>query len=196
MVQLFSGDDMFRLFAGLMLALTLMAAPAAVHAQIAAQPAPQTATQGEAAERLALANRFIVLIQGDQLAASMRQMMTTMMPENPNIPAEQNQIIREVTGEMIEVMMPRMFDAMAPIYADIFTVEELRALVAFYESDVGQSLVRKSAAAAPRMAEVAQAVIPGVMGEMADRLCDRLECSADQRRAVKAAMMQGYPAGG
>lgn len=190
MVRLFSGDDMFRFFAGLMLALTLMAAPAAAYAQTA----PQPATQGDAAERLALANKFIVLIQGDQLAASMRQMMTTLMPENPNIPAEQNQIIREVSGEMIEVMMPRMFDAMAPIYADIFTVEELRALVAFYESDIGQSLVRKSAAAAPRIAEVAQAVIPGVMGEMADRLCDRLECSADQRRAVKAAMMQTYPA--
>lgn len=181
---------MMKLLRGLLLALTIMAAPAVANAQTAGQPASQT----EAAERLVLANKFLALMQGDQMAASMRQMMSMMTPANSNVPADERAMINEVTGEMVEIMLPRLFEAMAPVYADIFTLEELRALVAFYESDLGRSMVRKSFEASPRIAEAAMAVMPGVMSEMSDRLCDRLECTADQRRAVKAAMTQAYPA--
>jgi len=177
---------MMKFLRGLLLALAIMAAPAAANAQ--------TAGQDDAAERLALANKFIVLVQGEQMGASMRQMMGMITPQNSRLPPEQQAIINDVTGEMVEVMLPRMFEAMAPVYADIFTVEELRGLVAFYESDIGQSMVRKSFEAAPRIAEVTMGLMPEMMGEMADRMCDRLGCSADERRAVKAAMTQAYPA--
>ncbi len=179
---------MMKLLRGLLLALTLLVAPVAAHAQ--------TAAQDEAAERLALANKFIVLMQGDQMAASMRQMMTMMTPANPGVPAEQQAIITEVTGEMVEVMLPRLFEAMAPVYADIFTLEELRGLVDFYQSDIGRSLVRKSFEATPRITEVVMGVMPGIMSEMGDRLCDRMGCSADERRAVKSAMARAYPNAG
>lgn len=177
---------MFKFLGGLLLALMLLAAPAAASAQTPADP--------DAAERLALANKFIVLMQGDQMAASLHQMMTMVVPVQDGMSAEDRQMINEVTGEMMEVMLPRMFEAMAPVYADIFTLEELRGLVAFYESDIGRSLVRKSFEAAPRIAEVVMDVMPGVMTEMADRMCDRMECNAEQRRAVKAAMTEAYPA--
>ncbi|MDQ8028203.1 MAG: DUF2059 domain-containing protein [Brevundimonas sp.] len=181
---------MTKFLRGLLLALTIMAAPAVAQAQTA----PSQQVDADTAERLALAHKFFVLIQGDQMAGSLRQMMDAIMPANPNMSAEHRVIVREVTGEMIETMMPRMFEAMAPVYADIFTLEELRVLVAFYESDVGQALLRKSAEATPRFTEAAMSVLPGVMMETADRLCDRLECTADQRRSVKASMAAQLPA--
>ena len=97
---------------------------------------------------------------------------------------------RAVMGEVTARMMPRMFEAMAPIYADIFTLEELQALVDFYQSDVGRSMVTKSYQAAPRLAEAVQAIMPEIMAEMGNVLCDEFECTAEQRRELKAAMSQ------
>ncbi|MBL0969344.1 MAG: DUF2059 domain-containing protein [Brevundimonas sp.] len=177
---------MKRFLGGLLMAVTLLAMPVAASAQTA---------QGEGAERLALANKFVVLMQGDQLASSMGQMMSVLgPPPNSNMTAEEREIFNDVTNDMVAVMLPRIFEAMAPIYADIFTLEELRGLVAFYESEIGQSLITKSYAASPRIAAVVQGIMPGVMSEMGDRLCDRLSCSADERSAMKTAMAQAFPA--
>jgi hypothetical protein len=81
-----------------------------------------------------------------------------------------------------------MFEAVAPVYADIFTLEELQALVAFYQSDVGRSMMSKSYAAAPRIATAIQGILPELMADMGDQLCNRFECTPEQRREVKAAM--------
>ena len=89
--------------------------------------------------------------------------------------------------------MPALFKAMAPVYAEIFTLQELQALVAFYESDVGRSMVRKSYEATPRVTAVAQQVLPPVLERAMDRLCDRLECSAQERQAMKT-QVQGMAA--
>ena len=173
----FLGDDMKRLIGGLILAFALLTAPAAM-----------AETTDVSAEKLVLANKFIALIQGDQLGASLGQMTAMMMPESNTMSAEQAAEFQAAMAEVTAGMMPRMFEAMAPIYADIFTLEELQALVAFYQSDVGRSMISKSYAAAPRMAEAMQAIMPELMADMGDRLCNRLECSPEERREMKTAM--------
>jgi uncharacterized protein len=171
------GDDMRQLFGGLILALTLLSAPVAM-----------AETQAEQTQKLALANKFIVLIQGEQLGASLGQMTAMMMPEADGMSPEDAAEFQAMMSEVTAGMMPRMFEAMAPIYADIFTLEELQALVAFYQSDVGRSMISKSYAAAPRMAEAMQAIMPELMADMGDQMCDRFECSPEERREMKAAM--------
>ena len=171
---------MRQFFGGLMLALTLFCAPAAL-----------AETRDDGAARLALANKFVSLMQGEELGAALGQMTSMMMPaELEGMSEDEAAKFRAVMGEVTARMMPRMFEAMAPIYADIFTLEELQALVDFYQSDVGRSMVTKSYQAAPRLAEAVQAIMPEIMAEMGNVLCDEFECTAEQRRELKAAMSQ------
>ncbi|MBA4807493.1 DUF2059 domain-containing protein [Brevundimonas sp.] len=171
---------MRHVFGGLMLALTLFLAPAAL-----------AEARDDGPERLALANKFISLMQGEELGAALGQMTAMMLPaELEGMSEEEAAEFREVMGEMTARMMPRMFAAMAPIYADTFTLEELQGLVDFYQSDIGRSMVTKSYQAAPRLAEAIQAIMPEIMADMGNVLCDRFECTAEQRREMKAAMAQ------
>jgi len=148
-------------------------------------------TRDDGAARLALANKFVSLMQGEELGAALGQMTSMMMPaELEGMSEDEAAKFRAVMGEVTARMMPRMFEAMAPIYADIFTLEELQALVDFYQSDVGRSMVTKSYQAAPRLAEAVQAIMPEIMAEMGNVLCDEFECTAEQRREMKAAMSQ------
>lgn len=163
--------------------------PAPVLAEDQSTPAPATTQAKADALKLQLANRFIAAMQTEQMSGMMGQMATVMLPESlEGASADEVAEYRDVITDMTSRMMPRIFDAMAPIYADIFTVEELRALVEFYESDVGQSMITKSFEAAPRMMEAMEVIMPEVMADMAAAMCERFECSAEELREMKAAM--------
>jgi hypothetical protein len=163
--------------------------PAPVLAEDQSAPAPATTQAKADALKLQLANRFIAAMQTEQMGEMISQMSMTLTPEGLEEASDDELAeYREVVGDMAARMMPRIFDAMAPIYADIFTVEELRALVDFYESDIGQSMMTKTYAAAPRMAEAMQVVMPAIMADMAAAMCERFECSAEELREMKAAM--------
>lgn len=173
---------MQRLFGGLMLALAMLVTTPAMAQQA-----------DDFSKRLALSHRFIELIQADQMGAMIGGMVSDLSPGQMEGMTEAE--TREFRGLMTQItadMMPRMFDAMAPVYADIFTLEELEGLVAFYESDVGQALIRKNFEAAPRITAEMQAMMPGLMLEMGDRLCDHYECTPDQRREMKATITEAY----
>lgn len=181
---------MKQLFKGLVLALATLAAPAMAAAE----------TPSEAATRLALANKVIALMQTEQLSDALSSLIATAIPqEMEGVPDEEADEIRAVIVDAMAGVMPRMFEAMAPVYADIFTVEELRGLIAFYESDLGRSVMQKSYAAAPRLAEAAQSVLPEilpqVMADVGDTLCDRFECSAQERSEMKTAMTEALREG-
>lgn len=142
----------------------------------------------EAAVRLDLSRRFIEAIQGEQMAASLGQMANSFRPPQAGLSAEEAAAVDRAMIVAMEQGLPRMFDAVAPVYAEIFTLEELTALVSFYESEVGRSLMAKSAAATPRMTEVVMAAMPEVMREMADGMCKELSCSASERSAINASI--------
>lgn len=171
------GDHMKQLIGGLVIALALLIAPAAT-----------AGTNDVSAQKLALANKFIALIQGEQMGASLGQMTAMMMPRSDTMSAEQSAEFREVMAEATASMLPRMFEAIAPIYADIFTLEELQALVDFYQSDVGRSMISKSYAATPRIGAAIQAIMPELMADMGEQLCNRMQCTPDERLKMKAAM--------
>lgn len=174
------------------LGLMLMAAALSLAGPVSAQTvAPNTSvvSSKDAALKMQLANRFIALIQGEQMGEMMSQMVDVFMDDQlEGMSGQEIADYRTAMNEVMRRMMPRVFDAIAPVYAEIFTLEELRGLVAFYESDLGQSLVAKSYEAAPRMSEAIQAAMPGIMSDMAVVVCDQLKCSAEQLRDMKAQM--------
>lgn len=169
---------MKRIISGLLLAFALLAATPA-----AAQQAD------DASKRLALSHRFIELMQTDQMGAMLGQMSAAFAPApTEDMTEAETADYQALMEDMMAVMLPRLFDAMAPIYADIFTLEELEGLVAFYESDIGQSMMRKSYESAPRITTAIQAMMPQLMVEMGDMICDRYNCTPDERREMKVAM--------
>lgn len=172
---------MRHLIGGLCMAVTLLAAPGAALAD----------ARSDEAARLALANKFIMLIQGDEMTATIGQMIEAMIPESDEgLSDSEAADLRAVVVEMTQEMIPRMFQAMAPVYADVFTLEELLGLVAFYESDLGQSLMLKSVQAMPRLNAAALSVMPEMLAGMGDTMCNRLKCTPDERREMKAAMAE------
>lgn len=163
---------------GLLLAFVLLAAT-----PVAAQQAD------DASKRLALSHRFIELIQTDQMGVMLGQITAAFSPaQTEDMTEAQAQEFEAVMSDMTAMMLPRIFDAMAPIYADIFTLEELEGLVAFYESDIGRSMMRKSYEAGPQVIAAMQAMMPEIMVEMGDMMCDRYNCTPDERREMKVAM--------
>lgn len=168
-----------RMIAGLTLSLLLAAAPMNAVAQVAAPE--EAVADSDAAERLALSSRFIALIQTDQMSATFSQMMGMMVPDGPGMTAERSAGLQRAMARMSAEMFPRLFAVMTPIYADIFSLEELRGLVAFYESEIGQSMIRKSQEAGPRAAAAMMAVLPEIRRDMAIVMCEEMGCTDAQR---------------
>ena len=182
-----------RIIAGLTLPLLLAAAPMnAVAQEAAAQEvaAAEAVADVDAAERLALSNRFIALMQTDQMSATFSQMMGIMVPDGPGMTAERSAGLQRAMTRMSTEMFPRLFAIMTPIYADIFSLEELRGLVAFYESDIGQSMIRKSQEAGPRAAAAMMAILPEIRRDMAVVMCEEMGCTDAQRARMAGAATQ------
>ncbi|CAN5282260.1 hypothetical protein BH10PSE1_BH10PSE1_34730 [soil metagenome] len=170
---------MTRLIAAFLCIAALLAGPMAA----AAEP-----MRDEAAVRLSLSRRFIAALQSDQMATMLGQMSVAFTPPAEGMTDEQQAALQRATLAAITQMTTRMFDAIAPIYADIFTLEELTGLVAFYESDIGRSMMTKSYAAAPRITEVVMGMMPEMMRGMADSRCKDLGCTAQERARMDAAI--------
>ena len=179
------GDDhMRKLIVALGLVVTLGAAPVAA------------ATQGadESAYKLELTERFIAAMQLEQIGDMVANMTTMFLPPSADLSAQEAAELQVFMQDVAGPMTERMLRAMIPVYAEIFTVEELEALVVFYESDIGRSLTRKSYDAAPRIAQAVQAVMPEIMTDMANALCDREGCDEEQRALLAATLRESLPA--
>lgn len=184
---------MTRSIGALLLAAFMVVGPmAAVAAPMPAAPA----LRDEAAVRLDLSKRFIAALQTDQMTTMMAQMSTSLTPARPGLSPERTEAVNRATAAAIGSMMPRMFDAMAPIYADIFTLEELTGLVNFYESDLGQSMMAKSYLAGPRISAVVMGMMPDVMKGMAEAVCKELACTAEERARIDASLAEAGYGGG
>ena len=166
-------------------ALCVLAGPAQADQQ--SPPAAAAATAAVAApspKALALTKRYMAALHIDQsMKPMMQNMVGPMLAEqaraNPNLTDEQRKAIREaveefVAGDMMDDIMQRSI----PIYATIFSEDELQALVDFYESPRGQSIVAKMPQMGPAMAKVMVEIMPEVRAKMTQRICEKLNCGA------------------
>ena len=121
--------------------------------------------KADEASKTAKAEELLQLTQGDQMMKMMEPMMKGMMAQaEKDMSAEQ----RAKAGEMREKIMALMVEslnktkpALVKIYTDTYTEEELDAILTFYKSPAGKSLIQK-------MPEVMQRSMPVMMQMMSD----------------------------
>lgn len=112
-------------------------------------PASQVMAQELAPEHLAVARQYVDLTdQSNIYEISLLQAgvdtMKTLVVKNPEIESQ----LDEAIGLTINEYVPRkgeLLDQFARIYASLFSMDELREIVAFYESDTGQKLAKANA---------------------------------------------------
>lgn len=168
-----------------MAALALLASGAGpVHASQAKSAAP--AAGEPSARQLSLSRRYIELIQTDQLSVMIRsgiEMAANADLAASELPSEDRAFILDLATELTTDMMPQMFDRMAPVYARIFSEDELLALIAFYDSDMGRSIMQKTYSSMPEANAAMMELMPQLFEKMAARMCARYGCDTAEALA-------------
>lgn len=71
------------------------------------------------------------------------RVMRTLVQQDPALTEPVQDTVRTVVEEYLEEKSP-LYDQFARIYAARFTIEELREIVAFYETETGQKLLSQN----------------------------------------------------
>lgn len=167
-------------------ALLTWAGPAA--AQTADTPvqagveAPPDRGDGHA-RRMALVEAYFEVIgfhaTMNQMTASLIDAQLQAVTRGSEVDPERLQLVREVMGESAAALRPEIMNRLLPLYADEFTEVELEAMVAFYGSEIGRSITRKSQVVAGRSGAVMEEIMVLAAEDLRERLCARIECPAD-----------------
>lgn len=148
-----------------------------------AVPGLAMAQDGGRDARLALAQRAVAALQTDQMADQVTAITQAMRGrETAGMTGEELIAYDETIAEVSRTMMARMFNGMIEIYADTYTEEELEALAVFYESPLGQSIMEKANNMTPMIVAMMQEMMPDMMRQMVNGMCDRLDCTPEERR--------------
>ena len=159
----------------LMTGVLLVSMPAIGHAQTS-DPAPS-------AEKVALVKRYFAAIHFEQMMSGIVDQMTPAMmaqmrKTQPNITDAEFQAATEAVSESTNEFLKKVTEASIPVYADIFTVEELTKMDEFYETPVGQSIMAKVPEASQKLMPVVMTLMPEFQADVAKRMCSKIDCSA------------------
>jgi len=116
--------------------------------------APAFAKDAGENRRIEMAGEILQITQIDKIfkqvsdsaITSQRQALEIVLKDADYTDAERQQIIGEISQVVLEELEPafkQMGEKLAPLYADIFTEEELAGILAFYKSDAGKAMLAK-----------------------------------------------------
>lgn len=164
---------MRKTFAALMTGVFLVSMPVIGHAQEAAP----------SAEKVALVKRYFTAIHFEQMMTDIvKQMTPAMMAQmrksQPNITDSEFQAATEAVSESTTEFLKKVTEASIPVYADIFTVEELTKMDEFYETPIGQSIMAKAPQATQKLMPTVMALMPEYQADVTKRMCSKIDCSA------------------
>ncbi len=169
---------------------------------IAVQASAQTADT--AAEKTELAGELVAASGGvDQLNRTMSVIYTQMrslfdQTGDPKARRIGALVIDRMQAEMT-AMAPKMIEVTARIYASDLTEDELRSLLAWQESAVGQSIAKKMPQIAResmmQMMPMIQQAIQNMRADVLDEVCKEQQCTADQREQIARIMDKAMPKG-
>jgi hypothetical protein len=165
---------MRKTLAALITGAFLLSMPAIGHAQTS-DPAPS-------AEKVALVKRYFAAIHFELMTDIVKQMTPAMMAQmrksQPNITDEEFQAATEAVSESTTEFLKKVTEASIPVYADIFTVEELTKMDEFYETPIGQSIMAKAPQATQKLMPTVMALMPEYQADIKKRMCAKIDCSA------------------
>lgn len=153
-------------------------------AQARQAPPPAAATASKATpETRALAARYFEAIHYDKMLGQMMEQMVpvmvqTLRKQTPSLTDEQSQLVSETVVESTREMTEKMKAPMIDAVAEVFTEQELRDLVAFYEAPSGQALIAKTPELTQRMMAQMPAIMAETQGKMLQKLCAKLNCTS------------------
>ena len=164
--------------------------PAAIAVFISLFASAAMSAEDEEAKRLRLAQDLIEITQAeqmiDQMVAQMApinaQVMKSMLPEGSLSDARLQTITEATTIIMKEELAPEMASlirAMAPVYAEVLTTEELEGVLAFYNSPVGAALLAKQPELISRSLDISarwsQEALPAIMARTQPRFQELIQ---------------------
>lgn len=158
---------------------------------VLAAEAPQAVAAAPSARQLELTRRYIELTMTDQFEDSLTEMISdqvAMDPTSRDLPPEDRRFIADLTAELTADMIPQMLDEMVPVYARTFTETELEALIAFYDTEMGRTILRKTMESMPEASRAAMTVVPQMLEKMATRICQHYGCTAQELQELKREM--------
>lgn len=157
---------------------------------VRANEAPQAASE-PSARQLALTRRYIELTMSDQFEDALREMIAdqaAMDPAAQDLPDEDRRFVADLTAELTTDMIPQMLDQMVPVYARTFSEAELEALIAFYDTEMGRSILAKTMESMPEASRAAMTVVPQMLEKMAARICQHYGCTPGELEELKREM--------
>lgn len=106
--------------------------------------APVTlAVDHEHKEKLKLAREVIELMEADAMIDGMTEQMMQNMAGQPGNPSGDQTALQDRIVKIAEEAAREMITEFDAIYAEIYTVEELEGIKAFFSSPAGQSMIKK-----------------------------------------------------
>jgi hypothetical protein len=121
--------------------------------------------RADEASKTAKAEELLQLTQGDQMMKMMEPMMKGMMAQaDKDMSAEQRAKVGEMREKIMAVVaesLNKAKPALAKVYTETYTEDEIDAILAFYKSPAGKALLQK-------MPEVMQRMVPVMMKMMND----------------------------
>lgn len=154
-----------RALHALLLALTISFAANAAWAQ-----------DGDRARRLELAARFVELSMGEELPRMIDQLIEEELAAAPDMPQAERDWMRRNMPTLTLSMVEDIGRQLGPIYADAFTMEELEALVGFYETPMGRSIATKQFAINANSQDVLAGALIRFFQNLETKFCAEFEC--------------------
>lgn len=142
--------------------------------------ATPTAAQEPAndARRLALAERYLELTQGENL----RKTVTRYFEEafsKADMPADQRDWLTHNMGVAFEEAMQATFADLRDDVAGLFTEEELEAMIGFSDTALGRSITEKSFEFGVLLQTTMEPRILEAFTQLGEKFCARFECPAE-----------------
>jgi hypothetical protein len=158
----------------------------------AAQVPPAATAPSE--RQMELTRRYLNLLMTDQFEEVIHQMLGAEFDSDAQmqaVPDEDRRFILGLTTELTTDMIPQMIAEMVPVYAAVFTEEELVALVGFYDSPLGRSIAEKSVQVMPEAERAVMALVPQMLEKMALRMCQHYGCTPAELQELRQGMREG-----
>jgi hypothetical protein len=107
----------------------------------------------------------------DQMVQQMMMSMSAgLEAANPGKGAEVQKLLSEVLLPELSRVKPEMLDATANIYAANFSADELKQMLAYYQSDIGRKVIERLPNLIQEQGQVARALVGKMMPDVLAKL--------------------------
>lgn len=130
----------------------------------------------EADQRLALAERYVELSLGENLNKVFSDMAEQIVAQYPDPNGPEAQWMRRNLPGFAQDIADGVAEATAPVYAERMTLEELTALVEFYDTPLGRRILNKSVELTIELQPAMDAIAIQEAQELFTKFCAEFDC--------------------